>query len=92
MKISFFWQRVRTLIKENRVTQAEVAKACGMPYNTFRKWISKNTIPPLDIALALSGYFGTSIECLAYGKEKDAAGKIAKAKKPCSGCVFNSLN
>ena len=79
MKIHAFWQRVRSLIKEKRVTQAEVAKSCGLAYSTFRRWITKNTIPPLDIASALSDYFGVSLDYLTFGKEKDMSAGIEKA-------------
>ena len=78
MKINAFWQRVRSLIREKQVTQAVVAKACGLSYSTFRKWITQNTIPPLDVATALSKYFGKSLEYLVHGKEENVAVKIGE--------------
>ena len=71
MKVKDFWSRVRSLAKEKHVTQAMMAEACGLPYSTFRKWISNNVIPPLDVASGLSGYFNVSIDYLTYGKTPD---------------------
>ena len=78
MCVISFWQRIRSLMKERRVSQAQLAEACGMSYNTFRKWISNNTIPPLDVASGLSRYFGVSLDYLAFGKETDINAKIGK--------------
>ena len=46
-----------------------IAKAVGMSFNTLKKWMSKNYIPPLDITIGLVRYFGVSFEFLIYGTE-----------------------
>jgi len=79
MKIAPFWKRVKALIKEMQTTQAEAAKVCHMSYNTLRAWISRNTIPSLDVAYNLARYFGVSIEYLITGKEPDIAARIDDA-------------
>ena len=83
MKTSAFWQRVRALIKEKKVSQAVVAQACGVPFSTFKRWINRNMIPPLDVASELSKYFGTSLDYLTFGKKEDLTSKI--------GDILNSL-
>ena len=81
MRISTFWQRVRALMKEKQVSQAAAAKICGVPLSTFKRWISKNTIPTLDVASAISRYFGISLDYLVYGKEEDQIAKIEEIIK-----------
>ena len=68
MRAKAFWDRVMSLAREKRVSQAVVAKACGVPYGTLRNWLSKNTIPPLDVASDLSIYFKVSLDYLTFGK------------------------
>ena len=75
MRTKDFWDRVRSLANEKHVSQAVVAEAGGIPYSTLRKWLSKNTIPPLDVASALAVYFGVSLDYLTFGKKPDP-GKI----------------
>ena len=75
MRVKAFWDRVKSLAKERGVSQAVVAKAGGVAYSTFRKWLSKGTIPPLDVASSLSVYFGVSLDYLTFGKKPDP-GKI----------------
>ena len=76
MKIAPFWKRVKALIKEKHTTQAEAAKVCHMSFNTLRAWMSRNTIPSLDVAYNLARYFGVSIEYLITGKEANIAARI----------------
>ena len=76
MKAKDFWQRVRSQIREKQVSQTIVANYCGVPLSTFRRWINNNIIPPLDVAFALSKYFGKSLDYLTSGKEADLIAEI----------------
>ena len=76
MKIAPFWKRIKALIKEKHTTQAEMAKVCHMSLNTLKAWMSRNTIPSLDVAYNLARYFGVSLEYLITGKEIDMAARI----------------
>ena len=78
MSIISFWQRIRSLLKEKKLTQLEAAKACGVPYSTFRKWITQNVIPPLDVASSIARYLGISLDYLAFGKKEDFNLKISE--------------
>ena len=69
--INVFWNRVRTLIKLKAATQGQAAEACGVPYNTFRGWMSKCIIPPMDAAFNLALYLGVSVEFLVSGRGED---------------------
>ena len=78
MRVNAFWQRVRSLIRERHVTQAILAEACGIPPSTFSRWITKNIIPTLDVASAISRYFGTSLDYLTFGKDTEMIAEIGE--------------
>ena len=80
MDTEAFWERVKLLSKEKHTTQETVAKAIGMPLSTFKTWMSKRVIPSFDYVIALSRYFGVSMEYLAYGKETAMSAKIKEAQ------------
>ena len=76
MRIKAFWKRVKFLLKEKGTTQVMAAKICGRSLNTFRGWMSKDIIPPLDNAFELAQYLGVSLEYLITGRETDRAAQI----------------
>lgn len=76
MKIAPFWKRIKDLIKERHITQAEAARVAHMSVNTFKAWMSRGTIPSLDVAYNLARYFEVSLEYLISGKEADRAARI----------------
>ena len=76
MKIVPFWKRIKALIKEKHITQAEAAKIGRLPFNTLKAWMSRGTIPSLDVAYNLARYFGVTLEYLISGKEADMAAQI----------------
>lgn len=78
MKAKAFWDRVKALAREKGISQAIVAEACGVQYGTFRNWLSKSTIPPLDVASGLAGYFNVSIDYLTWGKTPCENARIDK--------------
>jgi transcriptional regulator with XRE-family HTH domain len=78
MDIDLFWKRVKNLAKNMRITQAEIAVKCGIPYDTFRGWIAKNLIPPLEDAYNISRCLDVSLEYLILGRGKELSGKIGK--------------
>ena len=80
MRTKDFWKRVKLLSKEKRVTQQMVAEATGIPVSTFKNWMCRETIPPLDYTVVLSRYFGVSIDYLVYGNEAKVSVKIKEAQ------------
>ena len=68
-----FWKRVKLLLKERNLTQAAAAKVCGRSLYTFKGWMSKNIIPPLDNAYDLAQLLGISLEYLITGKINNRA-------------------
>ena len=61
------------MLKIRAKTQLAAAKACGIPYDTFRGWMHKNIFPPLVDAYKLSRYLGVSVEYFLNGKDPGKA-------------------
>jgi hypothetical protein len=80
VRIKAFWKRVKILLNEKKATQAMAAKVCARPLNTFRGWMSKDLIPPLDCAYELAQYLGVSLEYLITGRETEMAAQIEEAR------------
>ena len=78
MKIGDFWNRIKQELRKKAVTQESAATAIGLPYGTFRGWISKNRIPPLNYAYSLARYLGVSLDYLITGKENNKNTVILK--------------
>jgi len=78
MDIDAFWKRVKKLIKEKNTTQIMAAKACGRSLDTFRGWMSKKFIPPLDDAYRLALFLNVSLEYLITGRTTEKAEQIEK--------------
>ena len=71
MEIEAFWKRIKLAIKEKRLTQDAVSRACGISPGTFRMWMSRGRIPPLSYAYNLSRCLGVSLEYLISGMGTD---------------------
>ena len=73
-----FWNRIKTLIKNKKVTQEITAKACRISYNTWRGWVSKNIIPHVIDCIRIAKYLDVSLDFLLTGKERNSQAKIAE--------------
>ena len=72
MSIKLFWNRVKNLMKEKKVSQQILAEAAGTSYSTLKRWMSKGIIPPLDVTINLKKYFGVSFDYLIDGIETES--------------------
>ena len=86
MKITF-WIRVQSLLKANKMTQAELAQQIGVSYNTLRGWIYNNRYPDIYSAYKIAIIFGVGTEYLVMGKSKPGAGQ---KKKPLNAPITDS--
>jgi phage repressor protein C with HTH and peptisase S24 domain len=62
------WEPVKQAIKAQNTTQEWVAEKAGVPFNTFRGWITKGIEPRLGDAFRIADTLGVSLEILA-GRE-----------------------
>ena len=79
MTVEQFWNRVRSCLKQKRMTQVEAAQACGIPFSTFRGWMTKGITPTLFVAHTLSVFLGVNFEYLVTGRKIDENKKINEA-------------
>ena len=76
-----FWNRVRALLGEKRMTQKYLADNSGMVYSTLRSMMSKEIMPPAEDAYKIAGTLGTSVEYLISGKKINNSAQIAEIGK-----------
>jgi len=75
MNMRGFWFRVKLRMKEKGFTQEEIARAINVNYSTFRNWMSRKMVIPLNYAYNLSQYLGLSLEYLIAGHGDDKVSK-----------------
>ncbi len=63
-------QRIKTLRKENKMTQQQLADKLGVSLNHVSKIEPGMKVPSVDLFLALSEVFNVSLDFLIKGKEK----------------------
>jgi transcriptional regulator with XRE-family HTH domain len=75
-----FWNRVKALIKGRNVTQEITAKECGINFNTWRGWGSKNIVPNVVDCIKIAKYLDVSLDFMLTGKERNSQAKIMYLK------------
>jgi hypothetical protein len=66
-----FWRRVNSLIKIRKTKQEAIAKACNIPYPTFRGMVTRKTFPGGDETYLIARALETTVEYLLSGKHPD---------------------
>ena len=67
-----FWTRLKTGIKAQNTTQEWIAGKIGVPFGTFRKWMSRKTYPNIKDGIAIAKLLETSAEYLVTGTESES--------------------
>ena len=80
MYAKVFWNRVKGLIKNKNITQEITAKECGINFNTWRGWGSKNIIPSVIDCIKIARYLDVSLDFMLVGKERNSQAKIMNIK------------
>jgi transcriptional regulator with XRE-family HTH domain len=63
-----FWTRLKAQIKKKNTTQEWIATKIGVPFGTFRKWLTRKTYPDLREGLEIAALLDTSAEYLVTGR------------------------
>jgi len=66
-----FWTRLKKEIKAKNTTQEWIAGQIGVPFGTFRKWMTRKTYPNLKEGTEIAKLLGISAEYLAAGAEPE---------------------
>jgi hypothetical protein len=62
-----FWDHVKAEIKRLNTTQEWLSNKIGVPFGTFRKWISRETLPDANQAVLIAKELNTTVEELMDG-------------------------
>lgn len=68
MKIGSF---LRTLRKENGLTQEQIAEKMGVSARSVSRWENGNTMPDISILIELSDYYDVDLREILNGERKD---------------------
>ena len=66
-----FWKRVKDEIKVKKTTQEWIARQVGVPFGTFRKWMTRKTYPNVKVGQEIANLLETSVEYLITGIEPE---------------------
>jgi len=66
-----FWTRLKGEIKAKKTTQEWIAGQVGVPFGTFRKWMTRKTYPNVKIGQEIAKLLETSVEYLITGIEPE---------------------
>jgi len=87
-----FWLRVKSLLKANDLTQAELAKLAGVSYHTLRSWINNKRFPDVSSAAEMANVLGVRVEYLLLGKVKSGSRQGIKPLKSFLDRNYDSGN
>jgi len=59
--------RLKSEIKAKNTTQEWIAGRIGVPFGTFRKWMTRKTYPSIKEGIEIAKLLGTSAEYLVMG-------------------------
>ena len=63
--MSTFSERLKELRKEKGLSQDDLAKAVGLTHTAIGLWEQGKRVPNLDSVIALSNFFGVSLDYIA---------------------------
>jgi len=78
-----FWSRLKSEIKAKNTTQEWIAGKIGVPFGTFRKWMTRKTYPNLKEGIEIARLLETSAEYLVTGIEPEGLNN-AERKLVCA--------
>ena len=67
-----FWSRVNALIKSRKTKQQSVAESCGISYQTFRGWVTRQSFPDAQQVFRIAKSLDTTVEYLMTGSIHDS--------------------
>lgn len=68
---------IRSLRQSRQLTQAELAQALGVQYQTVSKWETGVTLPDVTMLPRIADFFGISMDELFGRKQRGCAGEMA---------------
>ena len=81
MTAKIFWNRINTIIKQNKITQEAAAKACRIPISTWRGWVNKGILPGLVDSAKIAKFLNVSLDYFVTGKERSSREEIEEIQQ-----------
>lgn len=69
--MSIFWDKALGLMKNQKLRQADMARALGVSKTTVFNWINRDTLPQVDNALKIADALGVSVRYLVTGLDEE---------------------
>lgn len=63
-----FWDRIKQLLKEQKLSQEKFAGRIGICYGTLKHWICYGLIPDIITGLEIADVLGVTVEYLVTGE------------------------
>ena len=63
--------RLKNEIKAKNTTQEWIARQIGVPFGTFKKWMTRKTYPDIREGVEIAKLLETSVEYLVTGTEPE---------------------
>ena len=73
-----FWERVKSLLRAQKITQKELAALVNIKYSTMRFWLCYGYFPDVNTACNIASALGVSVEYLTKGAKHKPARKNEK--------------
>jgi len=73
-----FWERVKRLLRAQKLTQKELAALVDIKYSTLRFWLCYGYSPDVETACDIASVLGVTVEYLAKGVKNKYVRKNAK--------------
>lgn len=73
-----FWNNVKLLLKENKITQKQFSIQLELPERTIETWICRNTIPDAITSVKIAKTLNTTVEFLVTGIESKLPNDVQK--------------
>ena len=73
-----FYDRVKTLAKQNKTTIESVVNSAGLTINSYNSYKRHGNLPRLDEGVKIARALGVSVEYLVTGKETDGKKQLLK--------------
>jgi phage repressor protein C with HTH and peptisase S24 domain len=70
-----FWERVKALLADKKMTQEALADAVDVSYASFKQLIYHGRLPSVYVILKMAQTLGTTLEFLAYGQSPKPVAK-----------------
>jgi transcriptional regulator with XRE-family HTH domain len=73
-----FWMRLKSEIKAKNTTQEWISDKIGVPFGTFRKWMTRKTYPNIKEGVEIAKLLETSVEYLVTGIEPEGLNDVER--------------